>query len=55
VNLVNTPATDRAFAALGQLPFLRKVYLYGTKVTPDGVAAFRRARPGVEVNVGGTP
>jgi uncharacterized membrane protein len=55
VNLVNTPATDRSFTALGQLPFLRKVYLYGTKVTPDGVNAFRRARPGVEVNVGGSP
>ncbi len=55
VNLVNTPATDRAFTALGQLPYLRKVYLYGTKVSPDGVAAFRQARPGVEVNVGGTP
>ena len=55
VNLVNTPATDRSFTALGQLPFLRKVYLYGTNVTPDGVNAFRRARPGVEVNVGGTP
>jgi 5-(hydroxymethyl)furfural/furfural oxidase len=50
-----TRAVGDAFAALGQLPFLRKVYLYGTKVTPDGVAAFRRARPGVEVNVGGTP
>ena len=52
VNLVNTPATDTVFAMLAKLPHLQRAYLFGSKVSEQGVAAFRKSRPGVEIILG---
>jgi hypothetical protein len=52
VNLVNTPATDAVFAMLAKLPHLQRAYLFGSKVSEQGVAAFRKSRPGVEIVLG---
>ena len=52
VNLVNTPATDSVFAILAKLPHLERAYLFGSKVSAQGVAEFRKSRPGVEIVLG---
>jgi hypothetical protein len=52
VNLVNTPATDSVFAMLAKLPHLERAYLFGSKVSAQGVAEFRKSRPGVEIVLG---
>ncbi|MFM8816923.1 MAG: c-type cytochrome domain-containing protein [Phycisphaerales bacterium] len=52
VNLVNTPATDTVFAMLAKLPHLERAYLFGSKVSEQGIAAFRKSRPGVEIILG---
>lgn len=41
--------TDEGLANLPDLPQLKEIYLKHTAVTPDGVAAFKRARPSVFV------
>jgi hypothetical protein len=51
VNLVGTRATDAVFAALLQLPSLRRAYVFDTAVTGAGIEAFRARRPGVEIVV----
>jgi serine/threonine protein kinase len=47
--LNNTALDDAALARLTPLPQLNELVIGGTRVTPEGVAAFQRARPDCKV------
>jgi hypothetical protein len=51
VVLRDTAVGDEAFAVLESLPALRQVSLELTHVTPQGIAAFRKARPDVQITI----
>jgi internalin A len=50
LDLSDTAVTDEALARLAKLPNLRHLYVNDTKVTLDGVAAFRKQRPATIVS-----
>jgi hypothetical protein len=50
LDLAKTALGDAGLNALSGMPSLRKLYVGETKVTPEAVAAFRKANPGVEVS-----
>jgi hypothetical protein len=47
LSLEDIPVGDAVLAALGSCPRLRQLRLIRSKVTPDGIAAFRAAHPGI--------
>jgi hypothetical protein len=49
LHLQGTPLDDKQLLQLAKLPSLRRINVSRTKVTSDGVAAFGRMRPDVEV------
>lgn len=55
LNLYDTAVGDDIFPALRKMPALKRVYLWQTQVTGEGVAAFREARPNVMVDRGWEP
>jgi internalin A len=50
LDLSNTPVGDATLRRLAALPNLRRLYVNETNVTPEAVAAFKKARPGVMVS-----
>ena len=52
LNLVGSAIGDAGLEVLRQLPALKRVYLWQSKATAEGVAALRRARPKLLVNFG---
>lgn len=54
LNLYATAVTDEGLDHLENLPELRAVYLWQSRVTEEGADRLRRAKAGLEVNVGGT-
>ena len=52
LNLVGTPATDKALQAAAQLPGLQRLFVWHTKVTSDGLKALRVARPALIIETG---
>ena len=55
LDLSNTPVGDETLARLAKLSNLRRLYLSETKVTPEGLAAFRKQRPASVVSGGARP
>jgi len=55
LDLSNTPIGDETLARLAKLSNLRRLYLSETKVTPEGLAAFRKQRPASVVSGGARP
>lgn len=55
LDLSNTPVGDETLRRLGSLPNLRRLYLNETNATPEAVAAFRTAHPGIMVSWGTRP
>lgn len=51
VRLQGTRITDRTLKVLASLPSLRTVTLTRTRVSPEGIAAFRKAKPKVEIGI----
>jgi serine/threonine protein kinase len=49
LNLNNVPITDTGLKTLESHKTLRELIVTGTKVTPAGIAAFRKARPDVKL------
>ncbi len=49
INFVATPLTDRGLASLRGLKSLRKLYLWSSETTAQGVSQFRSSRPDVQV------
>jgi Leucine-rich repeat (LRR) protein len=50
LDLAKTSLTDAGLSQLAGMPSLRKLYIGGTKVTPEAVAAFHQAHPRVELS-----
>ena len=52
LNLYGTRINDAAFATLGQMKSLEKLFLWNTRVTAKGIAAFKAQHPDIEVIAG---
>ena len=52
LNLYGTAVTDAGLEQLKGLKHLRSLYLWQTKVTPEGVKALQAALPGCDINTG---
>ena len=55
LDLSNTDVGDETLARLAKLSNLRHLYLSETRVTPEGLAAFRKLRPASVVSSGARP
>ncbi|PQO45995.1 protein kinase domain-containing protein [Blastopirellula marina] len=55
LNLDNTKMTDECFETFRKLPELRNIHLLETGVTAEGVAAFKKERPGCQIFWDGAP
>ena len=55
LDLSNTAVSDRTLASLAKLSNLRRLYISETKVTPEGLAAFRKQHPAITVFFGARP
>jgi internalin A len=55
LDLSNTGIGDATLAGLAKLPSLRRLYVSETRVTPEGVAAFRTQHPACVVSWGTRP
>jgi hypothetical protein len=55
LDLSETAVTDETLAQLGPATSLRKLFLGGTKATPEAVEQFRKAHLKVEVSVANQP
>src|SRR5262249_19006449 len=55
LDLSNTSIGDDTLARLGRLPKLRRLYVNETKVTPEGLAAYRKQHPASIVLSGARP
>jgi hypothetical protein len=53
--LTQTGVTDACVDALAGMPALKRVYVWGSRLTPEGVARLRRERPGLAVDAGDAP
>lgn len=49
INFVATPLTDRGLASLRELKSLKKLYIWSSATTAQGVRDFRSSRPDVDV------
>ena len=52
LNLYGTAVTDASFEVIKSFPALKRLYLWQTEVTVDGVETLRSARQHLDVNVG---
>lgn len=52
LNLYGTRINDAAFTTLGQMKSLEKLFLWNTRVTAKGIAAFKAQHPDIEVIAG---
>jgi uncharacterized membrane protein len=52
LNLYGTQINDAAFATLGQMKNLEKLFLWNTRVTARGIAAFKALHPDIDVIAG---
>ena len=52
LNLYGTRISDAAFSNLGQMKSLKKLFLWNTRVTAAGIAAFKAQHPEVKVIAG---
>jgi YHS domain-containing protein/mono/diheme cytochrome c family protein len=52
LNAYGTQLGDAGLAAVAKLPKLRQLYLWQSKVTPEGVAKHKQALDGVQVDLG---
>ena len=52
LNLYGTQVTDAGLGELEGLKNLRAIYLWQTKVTPEGVESLKKALPQCEINTG---
>jgi cytochrome b561 len=55
LNLVNTKVGDAGLKKLTELPMLRRLYIWRSLVSPTGIAALRRDRPGLQLTTGVEP
>lgn len=53
--LTQTQVSDASIDVLAALPALRRVYLWDSRVTAEGIARLRGARPALRVDAGDTP
>jgi len=53
--LAGSSVDDTAVDTLRAMPALRRVYLWGSRVTPDGTARLRASRPDLLVDAGDAP
>jgi hypothetical protein len=47
----NIPITDRALLSIQQIPHIEQVFLWNTRVTPEGVERLKRLRPDIVVDL----
>jgi hypothetical protein len=52
LSLVNTKVTDETLIKLSEMKNLRKIYVFNTSVTRQGVEAFVRQNKQVEIDTG---
>jgi hypothetical protein len=53
INLVNTQLTNGALDDLAQLKKLEKLFVYGTKISTEGIISFHKLKPEVTIDTGG--
>ena len=52
LNLTGAAVTDTILVALGQLPYLKRLYAWQSSLTPAGIERLKRQRPALQVETG---